>query len=187
MPHDFPPYQTVYHFFRLWRLDGTWEPPHTALREQLLVNLGCDSTRVSPSSTSSPAQGAPRRQKMGLRDYDGGKKVKGRKRHLLVDTEGLVLRVVVHAADVQDRDGDQRVLAGSAERYPRLRHLWVDAGYRGPVVGWIERTLARSVEVFHHWWTGSRGVWVLEGQVPPELPRDFQVLSRRWVVERTFA
>lgn len=113
--------------------------------------------------------------------------MKGRKRHLLVDTEGLVLRVVVHAADIQDRDGGRLVLDALPAQFPRLRHLWVDAGYRGRFVGWVETVLCWSVEVVQHWWTGSRGIWVLAGQEPPEVPRGFQVLPRRWVVERTFA
>lgn len=113
--------------------------------------------------------------------------MKGRKRHLLVDTEGFVLTVVVHAADVQDRDGGQLVLTGLGDDYPRLAHLWVDAGYRGRFVKWVERTLGWRVKVVQHWWTGSRRVWVMEGQEPPEIPAGFVVLPRRWVVERTFA
>jgi transposase len=113
--------------------------------------------------------------------------VKGRKRHLLVDTEGFVLRIVVHAADIQDRDGGQLVLAGLATRFPRLQHIWVDAGYRGRFVEWVGQTLGWSVEVVQHWWTGKRGVWVVEGQEPPKIPSGFHVLPRRWVVERTFA
>jgi len=113
--------------------------------------------------------------------------VKGRKRHLLVDTEGFVLKTVVHAADIQDRDGGRLVLAALGETYPRLAHLWVDAGYRGRFVGWVETTLSWSVEVVQHWWTGVRGVWVPEGGEAPEIPTGFQVLPRRWVVERTFA
>lgn len=113
--------------------------------------------------------------------------MKGRKRHLLVDTEGLVLRAVVHAGDVQDRDGGQLVLAAIQTNFPRLCHLWVDIGYRGRFVRWVETHLAWSVAVVKHWWTGSRGVWVPAGTEPPAIPAGFQVLPRRWVVERTFA
>jgi len=113
--------------------------------------------------------------------------VTGRKRHLLVDTTGLLLRVVVHAADIQDRDGGKLVLAAITDGFPRLRHLWVDVGYRGRFVTWVTETLGWSVTVVQHWWTGVRGVWVAAGVEPPAIPSGFQVLPRRWVVERTFA
>jgi transposase len=105
----------------------------------------------------------------------------------VADTEGLLLRVVVHAADIQDRDGGLLVLTELPADLPRLRHLWVDAGYRGRFVDWVQTTLAWSVEVVQHWWTGVRAVWVAEGAEPPTIPTGFQVLPRRWVVERTFA
>lgn len=111
----------------------------------------------------------------------------GRKRHILVDTEGLLLKAVVHAADIQDRDGGKLVLAKITAGFPRLRHLWVDAGYRGRFVTWVEETLHWSVEVVQHWWTGLKAVWVAPGETPPTKPTGFQVLPRRWVVERTFA
>jgi len=110
--------------------------------------------------------------------------VNGRKRHLLVDTTGLVLRAVVHPADVSDRDGAYAVLSGIRERFPRLRHLWVDAGYAGTLVAWIEQTLGLSVSVVRK---PRRWVWWPADQEPPPLPTGFQVLPRRWVVERTFA
>lgn len=110
----------------------------------------------------------------------------GRKRHLLVDTEGLVLKVVVHPADIQDRDGGLLVLT-DLPALPRLRHLWVDAGYRGRFVDWVDATLHWSVAVVQHWWSGVRDVWVPQGAEPPPIPSGFQVLPRRWVVERTFA
>ena len=102
----------------------------------------------------------------------------GRKRHLLVDTGGFLLKVVVHPADVQDRDGGLLVLADILTACPELRHLWVDAGYRGRFVDWVEARLAWSVAVVKHWWTGVRAVWA---------PAGFHVVPRRWVVERTIA
>ena len=105
----------------------------------------------------------------------------------MVDTEGLLLRVVVHAADMQDRDGGVLVLTAPLADCPRLCHLWIDAGYRGRFVDWVETTLTWSVEVVQHWWTGVRAVWVAEGAEPPTIPAGFHVLPRRWVVERTFA
>ena len=111
----------------------------------------------------------------------------GRKRHIVVDTEGLLLRVVVRAADMQDRDGGMLVLTAPLADRPRLCHLRVDAGYRGRFVDWVETTLTWSVEVVQHWGTGVRAVWVAEGAEPPTIPAGFHVLPRRWVVERTFA
>ncbi len=121
--------------------------------------------------------------------------MKGRKRHLLVDTQGFVLQALVHAADIADRDGGKLLLevcqtaspAPLAHRFPRLHHLWVDAGYRGSFVDWVKATLGWSVEVVKHWWTGVAKVWVAPGQKPPEKPTGFQLLKWRWIVERTFA
>jgi putative transposase len=116
--------------------------------------------------------------------------VKGRKRHLLVDTQGFVLKVLVHAADIADRDGGRLLLeAFQPDRagFPRLRHLWGDVGYRGRFVAWVKASLGWSVDVVKHWWTGVGKVWVFPGQEPPEKPTGFQLLKWRWIVERTFA
>jgi transposase len=110
--------------------------------------------------------------------------VSGRKRHVLVDTGGLVLRAVVHPANIADRDGAEVVLAGITTRFPTLRHLWVDAGYAGKAVAWIEQTLGLSVTVVRK---PRRWVWWPADSEPPPMPTGFQVLPRRWVVERTFA
>ncbi len=108
----------------------------------------------------------------------------GRKRHILVDTTGLLLQVVVHPADVQDRDGAKLVLAGLDVRFPRLAKLWVDAAYQGPCATWIAETLGWAVEVVRK---PPKRIWWPEDQEPPAMPTGFQVLPRRWVVERTFA
>ena len=116
--------------------------------------------------------------------------MKGRKRHLLVDTQGLIIQALVLPADLTDRDGGKFVLAALGpvqERFPRLRHLWVDSAYRGKFVEWVKATFGWSVEVVQHWWTGVRSVWVPPGQEPPTLPSGFHVLPHRWIVERTFA
>jgi putative transposase len=123
----------------------------------------------------------------GPRGYDGGKKVNGRKRHLLVDTQGLIIRAVVHPADILDRHGAKLLLAPLQDQRPRLHHIWADSAYSGQVREWIESTLGSTVEIVKHWWTGVRWVWVGPGQEPPMIPRGFHVLPRRWVVERTFA
>ena len=135
------------------------------------------------------------------RAYDGGKKVKGRKRHILVDTEGFVLKVMVHSAEVLDREGIKTLLSKANERFPRLSHLWLDAGYRGEDKGkdWVEKTLGWSVdlverprkpapeEVLMRWakeWA-KEGVNVGWQNLLP--PKGFVVLPRRWVVERTLS
>jgi putative transposase len=121
--------------------------------------------------------------KGGPRGSDGAKKLNGRKRHLLVDTTGLVLKVVVHAANIADREGAKLVLADLAGVFPRLSHLWVDAGYAGALLDWIHQHVGWTVEVVRR---RRRWVWVRADQEPPPLPVGFEVLPRRWVVERTF-
>lgn len=109
----------------------------------------------------------------------------GRKRHLLVDTSGLVVKALVHAASLTDRLGGQRLLEAIphlATVLPRLHHLWVDSAYQGSFKTWVEQTLGWTVAVVKR---PSRWVWVAPGQEPPEIPGGFQVLPRRWVVERT--
>ena len=125
-------------------------------------------------------RGFPKREdhpKRGSREpettigYDAGKKVKGRKRHLVVDTLGLVLAVVVHAASIQDRDGAKLVIALLKDRFPRLKLIWADGGYAGQLIKWV----------------ASFGNWVLEIVKRSDDQKGFVVLPRRWVVERTFA
>lgn len=115
--------------------------------------------------------------------YDGGKKVNGRKRHLLVDTQGLVLKGKVHAADIADREGAQLLLGPLKGVFIRLRHLWADMGYRGQVLDWIRAHLGWSVEVVKR--PRKWGRYPIEGE-PPPMPA-FTVLPRRGVVERSFA
>jgi putative transposase len=137
----------------------------------------------------------------GDRGYDGGKKVNGRKRHLLVDTEGLVLKAKVHVANVVDQEGIKPLLDGTKEQFPRLSHLWLDAAYRGEEKGrgWVEKVLGWTVdlverphkpapeEVLKSWAEQWRQAGV-EMDWEKLLPlKGFQVLPRRWVVERTFS
>ena len=135
LPHDFPPWKTVHHYFRTWRIDGTWERLHRTL---------CERVRVRISSNPQPSAGIVER------GYDGGKKVKGRKRHLLVDTQGLVLKANVHSAKVMDRDGIEPLLKRTEGRFPRLQYLWLDAGYKGKAKQWLEKALRWTVEIVQH-------------------------------------
>ena len=136
LPRDYGPWSTVYDYFRTWRLDGTWERIHTTLREQVRQRAG---RQLTPSAAIIDSQSVKTTELGGSHGYDGGKKVNGRKRHLLVDTMGLLLRVIVHPANLQDRDGARLVLTELGQRFPRLHHLWTDQAYTGKLLEWIEQ------------------------------------------------
>jgi putative transposase len=197
LPSEFPPWRSVYHWFRAWRIDGTWERLNAALRERLRYRLG---RNPQPGAAIVDSQ-TIRTTGVGGRErgFDPAKQLEGRKRHLLVDTEGLVLKARVHSAKVPDADGIRLLLNPVRGRFGRLSHLWVDAGYQGRGAKWVEEAMGLSVEVVRKppkpvpeevakRWASE---WAKEGKevdwqrlMPP---KGFKVLPRRWVVERTFS
>jgi putative transposase len=197
LPREFPPWKTVYDWFRKWRIDGTWERLNAELRERLRCRLGRDP---DPSAGIVDSQSARTSGAGGQeRGFDPAKQVEGRKRHLLVDTEGLVLKAKVHSAKVPDADGIRLLLESARVGLSRLKHLWVDAGYQGRGKRWAEEAMGLSVEVVRkpqkpipekvaRLWAQE---WAKEGKAVDWQrlmpPKGFRVLPRRWVVERTLA
>lgn len=168
LPKDFAPWGTVYHYFRLWKGNGLWQRIHAHLREHLRLVEG---RKRQPSAGILDSQSVKSTECSGQRGYDAGKKVNGRKRHLLVDTLGLVLWVLVLPANIQDRDGARQLLSAyfGPQRRRTVKHLWADGGYAGALVEWARQ-----------WWRCTIEI------VKRTDAHTFRVLPRRWVVERTF-
>jgi putative transposase len=170
LPHDLPPWGITYHYWRAWRKDGSWERVHDSLRTEVREAVG---KSPQPSAGIVDSQSVKTTDRGGVHGYDAGKKVNGRKRHVLVDTLGLVWLIVVTAASTQDRDGARTLLEGLATRMRRLRVIWADGGYAGALVGWVES--------LRNW-----GKVKLELVMRDPKGKGFQRLPHRWIVERTF-
>jgi putative transposase len=168
VPHDLPNWSTTYGYFRLWRNDGTWQRLHDTLHARLRQHLG---RHKQPTAGCLDSQSVKTTQVPGERGYDGGKQVNGRKRHILVDTLGLLLIVVVTAASLPDCHGARYLFKRLGGSGKKLRKIWVDGGYRGALLSWVKE----------HLW------FALQVVLRPQEQKGFVVLPRRWVVERTFA
>lgn len=169
LPPGFPPASTVQHYFYRWRDDGLWERINHYLIQDLRMLEGREA---SPSAGVIDSQSVKTTESGGIRGYDAGKKVKGRKRHIITDTNGYLVHAVIHSADIQDRDGAPLVLKDIRYSFPWLRHVFADGGYAGDK---LRKALTKI------------GTWKIEIIKRSDYAKGFTILPRRWVVERTFA
>jgi putative transposase len=168
LPLQYPKWQSVYSYFRDWKHHGIWKRIHDTLRAQVRQGVG---RHKHPTAGCLDSQSVKTTAVPGPRGFDKAKLIHGRKRHLLVDTLGLLLAVVVTPASVQDRDGARLLLSRLGGACKRLRRIWVDGAYRGQVLDWVVAHFRFCFQVV----------------VRPKEQKGFVVLPHRWVVERTFA
>ena len=170
LPHDFPPWESVYGYFKQWNEEGITDRIHDALRAAVRDAAGRDPMASAGIVDAQSVKGADTVGR-DSRGYDAGKKVNGRKRHIVVDTIGLLVVVLVTAASVQDRDGGRLVLARARMKMPSIVLVWADGGYAGRCVDFARRLLRITLYIVKK----------------PQGQRTFEVLPRRWVVERTLS
>jgi putative transposase len=188
LPHDFPKWQTVYDYFREWRRAGIWDQVLQTLRVQVRTKQGrnaepsaaiIDSQSIKTSAVRGPQKG-----------YDAGKRIWGRKRHLLVDTQGNLLGVHVIGADSSDLQGAQALLLPLKDAFPIIKVLWGDSHYGGTLIGWVKVHLGWIVQVVRGLKVPKRGLLVPEGEEvdwDKLFPKGFRPLPKRWIIERNFA
>lgn len=170
LPHDFPPWDTVYWYFQRWNAEGTTDRIHDALRAAVRDGAGRDPMASAAIVDAQSVKGADTVPATS-RGFDAGKKVNGRKRHVVVDTLGLLVVVLVTAASLQDRDGGRLVLARARMVMPSIVLVWADGGYAGRLVALARQFLRMTLQIVRK----------------PAGQRTFEVLPRRWVVERTLS
>jgi len=188
LPYEFPAWGTAYTYFRIWRNEGVWDEVLKALRMEVRKKEGRD---VEPSAAIIDSQSIKTSAVRGPeKGYDAGKKIWGRKRHTLVDTQGNLLAVKVTAASDSDQQGGRALLSPLKEVFPRLALIWGDSHYGGTFLIWAKMTLGWVIQTVKAFALPKRGLLVPEGEEVDWgklFPKGFRLLPRRWVVERTFA
>ncbi len=168
LPKEYPKWQTVYYYFRRWRDAECFVAVNDRLRQKMRLAVG---KKALPSAAIIDSQSVKTDEQAESKGYDAGKKIKGRKRHILVDTLGLLLKAKVLTADIQDRDAARMLFMEIKEQMPRLLLIWADGGYRGKRILWV----------------AAQCLWILEIVKRNDQVKKFVPLPKRWIVERTFS